>query len=386
MAADAIRGIHGFQDWIVTQALPFWGESGFDSQRGAFHERLSFSGQPVDVPRRAMVQARQVYVFAHAAERNWFPRGAEIANDALASLVRDYADQSAGETAFAFSVDTRGQIVEPARDAYTHAFILLALAWVYRLNGDRMVLRLAAETTAFIDRALTDPIHGGLFSTSWRTDPAKCQNPVMHLLEAYLFLAEVAPGQGYEERATSLVALFERRLFDPVHGVLAETFLEDWSSDGRSRVEPGHLFEWSWLLDWHGRVTGLPSSQADRLRATAISTGFAPSGLIWDEIDAAGSVLRRTHRLWPHCEALKSLAIRDEKGEKTGMTLHNICTVLLDRFVGRPFAAGWIDCVDEAGRPLSGDVPASSLYHLFLAAAELDRTAAMRRTLDGATA
>jgi mannose/cellobiose epimerase-like protein (N-acyl-D-glucosamine 2-epimerase family) len=42
-------------------------------------------------------------------------------------------------------------------------------------------------------------------------------------------------------------------------------------------------------------------------------------------------------------------------------------------FLSKPFNAGWIDRVDENGAPLTDFVPASSLYHIFLAVAEMHR-------------
>ena len=46
---------------------------------------------------------------------------------------------------------------------------------------------------------------------------------------------------------------------------------------------------------------------------------------------------------------------------------------LLDHFLDRPFAGGWVDHIDERRAPLVDYVPASSLYHLFFAAAESAR-------------
>jgi mannose/cellobiose epimerase-like protein (N-acyl-D-glucosamine 2-epimerase family) len=42
-------------------------------------------------------------------------------------------------------------------------------------------------------------------------------------------------------------------------------------------------------------------------------------------------------------------------------------------FLGRPVPGGWIDHVDANGAPIIDFMPASTLYHVFLAAAEADR-------------
>src|SRR4051812_3641058 len=49
-------------EWLAKCVLPLWLERGLDPQAGGFYEALSLDqGQPVIGPRRAMVQARQIY-------------------------------------------------------------------------------------------------------------------------------------------------------------------------------------------------------------------------------------------------------------------------------------------------------------------------------------
>ena len=63
-----------FLDWIRTDALPFWGSAGVDWERGGFHERLGLDGRPIEqVPKRVMVQGRQLYVYCHAGLLGWYP-------------------------------------------------------------------------------------------------------------------------------------------------------------------------------------------------------------------------------------------------------------------------------------------------------------------------
>jgi mannose-6-phosphate isomerase len=46
---------------------------------------------------------------------------------------------------------------------------------------------------------------------------------------------------------------------------------------------------------------------------------------------------------------------------------------LTDTFIGKQTRGGWIDHVDVTGAPLVNMLPASTLYHLFGAAAEAAR-------------
>ena len=68
-----------FKRWMVRDALPLWGGIGFDAGTAMFEERLGFDAVPDRAaPRRLMVQARQVSVFATATRLGWFA-GRELA-------------------------------------------------------------------------------------------------------------------------------------------------------------------------------------------------------------------------------------------------------------------------------------------------------------------
>ncbi|WP_091680450.1 AGE family epimerase/isomerase [Methylocapsa palsarum] len=363
--------------WLTAKALPLWSTEGFDHERGCFEERLTRGGQPVlGTPRRAMVQARQIYVFSHAAHLGWFPKGLQIAETAMESLQRDFRDGAEG---FAFSVDADGKTVSLARDAYTHAFVLFAIAWLYRVNGDARLLQTADETTRFIETSLVDPVYGGVFDEFPVKDRNKRQNPHMHLLEAFLALEESAPGRGYIDRARSLVEIFKVRLFSPDAGVLLEYFAEDWGAHpdtAKSCVwEPGHQYEWAWLLREYEKLTGEDLQfWIERLYLSARAYGSAESLLLFDEVATDMTVLKRSNRIWPHTEAAKAAvalySAGDRKAPEFGAAM---ISSLMEHFLDRPFEGGWIDHLDHRGHPLVDYVPASSLYHLFLAATEMNR-------------
>jgi len=372
--------LQAYQAWIADRALPTWSTRGFDAAAGRFRERLDATGAPVDVPHRAMVQARQIYVFAHAHQLGWFDEGGRLAEQAMASLRRDFAEASAGEASFAFSIEPRGRtVVSAARDAYAHAFVLFAIAWLYRVNGDASLLRLADQTNAFIKARLVDARHGGVFDAPPVAAREKRQNPLMHLLEAYLALERAAPGRGFLEDAGGLIDLFKTRLFRAEPGVLLEYFAEDWSPPADSAMagvfEPGHHFEWVWLLREYQLLSGDPMRPwSDRLYEVARAHGVAADGLVYDELATNLTVRKRSHRVWPHTEGIKAAAARHADGDAGALPFaESMARGLLQHFLDRPFAGGWVDHVDEAHAPLVGYVPASSLYHLFFAAAEAAR-------------
>ena len=367
-----------YRDWVFTKAVPTWQRIGFDPTRAMFHERLDGEGRPLAVPHRAMVQARQIYVFSHAAMLGLAPGAIDQAMAAMASLRARFGREGEDGLSFIYSIDpATDAVVSEARDAYTHAFILFTCAYLYRASGAADLLALADDVIRFVDGRLIDPVVGGVID-SLPSSPAapKRQNPQMHLLEAYLALEQAAPGRGYLDRALALVTLFQDRLLDRTRGVLPEHFAADWTPhadpDTGSFFEPGHHYEWIWLLEQAQLLSGRDlATERSALFATASRHGHAATRHIFDEVTASGAVRTPSHRLWPHTEAIKAAATMRRAGQPGARDLADrSAAVLLDTFVDRPFAGGWIDHVDAAFQPRVDYVPASSLYHLFLAAAE----------------
>jgi mannose/cellobiose epimerase-like protein (N-acyl-D-glucosamine 2-epimerase family) len=203
------------------------------------------------------------------------------------------------------------------------------------------------------------------------------QNPQMHWYEAMLALLEAGvPGAG--ARATRHRALFEARLYHAATGTLGEYFTDDWAPapglEG-TILEPGHQAEWVWLLRRHEALASLPRSPiADSLLAEATRWTVAESGLLVDEVLRGGGVHRGTCRTWLQTELAKAWLSEVEIGAAEAAEQARRALAGLDRyFLRRPIAAGWVDRVDEQGRPLPGPVPASTLYHIFLAVVEAER-------------
>ncbi|WP_242097987.1 AGE family epimerase/isomerase [Sphingomonas sp. CROZ-RG-20F-R02-07] len=369
-----------FVNWNRDVALPVWATRGFDPAASRFVERLDRSGRPLSVPHRAMVQARQIYVYAHAAELGWYAPGATLADAAMTALRRDFCDEAGDMASIAFSIDPHtGRRISEVRDSYTHAFILFAIAYLYRLTRDPALIGLAERIATFVMRDMVDPHHGGVVDAVPAASTAKRQNPQMHLLEAYLALEEAVPGGGWLEQADILVALFYDRLTIADQGVLLEHFTHDWRTHPdptmRGVFEPGHHYEWAWLLDRHQRLSGHDHTQwRAMLHGKAAQYGHAPSGLIYDEVNADGQVAKRSHRLWPHTEAIKAAAVRHRDGDGEAFEdARRMAALLSAHFLDTPFAGGWTDQISPTGEPLVDYVPASSFYHLFLAATEADQ-------------
>jgi len=200
----------------------------------------------------------------------------------------------------------------------------------------------------------------------------------MHLFEGLLTLWTSSKDRQYLVRAEALFELFASRFFLPGPGVLCEYFDDDLKPvagiAGRI-VEPGHHYEWVWLLRWFQRESGRPvDAYVDRLYAHADKHGYDKAGLIVDEVLIDGSHHLLSHRIWPVTEALKANIVEAAAGrERAAARALALANLLLERFLTREPAGGWIDRLDEQGRSATDFMPASTLYHVMCAIDELDR-------------
>ena len=106
-------------------------------QAGGFVDRLDADGRADrSAPRRVFVQARQIYCYAKAAQMGWYPDGRAIALKGLEHLLAK-AKAPDGKPGFVHTLTPDGSVLDPLRDSYDHAFVLLALATVYGLEPRR---------------------------------------------------------------------------------------------------------------------------------------------------------------------------------------------------------------------------------------------------------
>lgn len=362
-----------YVDNVRSRILPFWLDCGFDRGRGAFVERLDFGGRELsDVPRRAMVQARQVFVFAQAARVLHLAHAGERAEEAMENLLTRYLDGGDPSRGFAFSADSEGRQLSPVRDSYTHAFILFALAAVFRLTGSQRYLNVAERIQYFLERFLFDSVDGGLLDCVPSQDRRKRQNPLMHLLEAYLALHE-ADGSGFWlEKATSIVELFSTKLISTKYGALPERFDPNWTVPEDSTMvvfEPGHHFEWVWLLGWFDAIArDNHSALANMLWRTACDNGLSKTRFCFDEVQLDGQPAKPSTRLWPHTEGIKAANYRAAAGDESAIAIAvDMYQSLRHGFLDQPFPGGWIDHRDSNGAAIVDYIPASSLYHIYCA-------------------
>ena len=357
----------------IEHSLPLWSREGWDSSRGGFVEQLDIEGKADDVaPRRVRVQARQIYCFAVAAQMGWYPAGRDIAIKGLDYLLAK-ASSPDGRPGFVHMLDPDGSAIDSARDTYDHAFVLLALAAVYRLTEDAQVHHEIVSLVSFLDSSLRSP-HGGFVEGVPATLPRR-QNPQMHLFEAMIATFDATRDPVYQSRAGDLFGLFIANLYDQRRQLLGEYFEDDWSSIEPVCVEPGHQAEWVWLLKGFERITGCPTGRHRAgLLASALRYRDDATGCLFDEGSADGSIRRFTRRLWPQTEIAKAWIAQAEAGERGAADQAREALGRMYRhYLRHPVPGGWYDQFDRDNRSLVASIPASSFYHVLCAVAEAER-------------
>ncbi len=351
--------------WLADHAWPLWLEHGVDWKRRAFHEHLDGGSLQCAAPfRRLRVAARQTYVFSIAAQ-NGVPQAAEAAVLGL-EFLRGPARLVDGGYAWRFDLDNRP--IDETRDLYDHAFVLLAFAAAAGVVGADAV---RADARALADLIATQFAHplGGCCEGVPAGGEQRRQNPHMHLLEALLAAAGAFGDEHYFDGARDLAALFATRFFQVREGALPEYFddaLTPVRNAGRFATEPGHHYEWIWLIQWYKTVAaavGAPDgpdldSAAPSLFAFAEQHGVsAANGLVVNGVWSDGMVANGGFRLWPQTERLKAVARLRPEGLPAALAA-------LTRHLAGVRPGLWIERMDARGEALAEPAPATSLYHL----------------------
>ncbi len=336
------------RSWLYDEILPWWTANAWDSEYGGFHEAFDADLKPITSEgKRCFVQARQVAVFAALKKP-------ELAQAGFEWMREHYLDDGWG-LLWRHRVERNGALLPGSLNMYDQVFALLAMAAV---GEEKMALKAAKSKGAVLRE--------------------RSQNPYMHCVEACLAWFERTGEETWRTPALAILELCRERFV--VDGFLREHFTDDWQPDPEPGhiVEPGHMFEWVWLIHEYTRLTGdyafEPMIRGDLYHNAHAGMrtdrqhllGAVPYRIgVHDSVRCeAGEILDDRYRLWPQCEALKAHAARWTRygGEDARTRMENSLSLILRNFRNGP---AWHEWLSPAGVPADdGRVPASSLYHL----------------------
>lgn len=368
---------------FATDFVPAWIDLARDREYGGVVQRLDFDGHAVvGEMKSTLAHARTVFslshLYLHTGDASLL-RAARDINDFMMAHLRS------SEGGYRYAVECDGRASAAPADnlcrAYDQSFALLALVTLGKADPSAVDAQTISQLWEFIE-TLTEPETGALFEDDEmaRQGPQlgglRAQNPQMHMLEALLQAFELIGNRTWLERADRYVALAEKFFIDPATGAVREFVSGDLSPlaslVGRRR-EPGHQYEWAWLLLRYRELGGNRDvkEQAARMSAFADRSGIRSDrgpmqGAPYNALDAEGRPTETSHLLWPLTELGKLACMRHMQGQPgAGERAQDMERLIFSRF----FAAEkitWVNQLDGSGAVLSSNALSRLIYHVLL--------------------
>jgi mannose-6-phosphate isomerase len=367
------------QNWLRQDVFPLWIKNGIDKSNGGFIEALTYEAQPLDVPRRALVQSRQIYSFVTGAKMNSCdPQvGHQIVNNAMKFFSSSYLQK---DGSCLHAVTPQGLPHNKDLDLYSQAFAMFALANGYEVSKDQ---KLKTEALNLLKYLKSDRRAVGGGYTEIKAGKVMFQsNPHMHLFEAALAWMMVDSSPEWKELATELFDLCKTKFVDKTTGALCEHFKEGWipeTTDGKFVFEPGHHYEWSWLMACYQELTGVDcKALRHSLYAVADKHGINQAKhLAIDEVWSDFTAKKKSSRFWPQTERIKAavklgLDMPAEQQASFAKSADEAMQALFG-FLEMPIQGLWQDTLLENGEFTKQDPKASSLYHIINAMYEYSK-------------
>ncbi|PNG30502.1 N-acylglucosamine 2-epimerase [Pseudomonas protegens] len=339
--------------------VPLWQGPGWNPQLALPYEALDAEQRPLPPQRyRAMACARQLYLFSQLIGDAAAPFAQERAAALFRSLQRHFHDAEHG--GWFYSIDADGAPLDRRKDLYTHAFILFACAHYWAKVREPLVesvLNAALEVVA-LRFARGDGLYEASLAEDWSVlGSGPLQNPLMHLAEAFLAILAVREDAAVQTALLELCQAMQQQFIDPQHGVMLEKPLgavDNW-------FEPGHQFEWFFLLDSSPLLRSNPlHASLSRAFAFAEQLGVDPqSGAVCAMLDLqpGAPIKDATQRIWAQAEYLRALTLRADSQAPLLRQLKALHAHFLH-------TGGWNECLDASGAVSRRDMPSTTPYHL----------------------
>jgi mannobiose 2-epimerase len=386
---------------LTGNILPFWLEKVVDATNGGFVGALTNELEVHnEEPRASVVCARILWTFAAAYRRYHRPTYLRLAATAYEYLTGPFWDGAHGGVYW--RVDAAGAPVEPRKHSYAQAFAIYGLAEYHRATGDAQALLRAQELFALLERHAHDDVYGGYIEgcgPAWepladmRLSPKepnsrKSMNTLLHVLEAYTTLLQVADDARVRVRLGELIDLFLDKVLTPpaqapsaltpstsppgvddlplleTLGVLTGPrfllYFDDAFNPLPDHISYGHDIEGAWLLVEAANVLG-DEQRLARTRAAAVAIaeavlahGLAEDGSVVYARHLDGTVDATKH-WWAQAEGIVGFVNAWQIGgdDRFYAAAQRIWGVIQTQFVDKVHGE-WFKVLDAAGRPIPG--------------------------------
>lgn len=358
-AIDTERECRGLVDFARASASP-----------GLGFRWLGEDGAPVsDAAVHTWITTRMTHVFALAHLTGHAGAG-ELAEGGVAALAGGpLRDREHGGWSGAVALD--GTVVEPRKEAYAHAFVVLAAssATAAGIPGGEALLEEALEVVVrhFLDA--DGRVVDSLDATLTETEPYRGANSSMHMVEALLAAGDATGDPAWHQRALGIAEHLIHQVARPRGYLLPEHFTPAWEPVPDYNADhpddpfrpfgctPGHMLEWSRLLlhteaalaDPPGWLLEDAVALFDRAMEVGWAADGAPGIVYTVDWDASPVVRLRMH--WVIAEAL---AAAEVLRRRTGAQQYADWLAVLGDYTGEHLidrAGSWRHELDEHNRP-----------------------------------
>lgn len=371
--SEVRSSLAGLKEWAAEVAYPLWWSKGADHEKGGFHEKLAMDGNPVVLPKRARVQPRQIYSFAQGGTLGWKGDVKQAVRHGVDFYLAHYFKPD-GLVRTLVAPD--GAPLDETSAFYDQSFALFGLHSAHQALGVSQIDRARKLLARWVETHKHPVI--GFEEAVPRVEPL-CSNPHMHLFEASLAWADTDPEGPWRAQADEIAKLALTYFIDPRSGVLREFFDGNWQpmAGERGRLfEPGHQFEWAWLLLRWGGLSGEKKATDAALRLIEIAETFGTDdrGVAFNSLFDDFTPHDKRARLWPQTERLKAHCLAAEvTGKKEHWDKAVEAARGLEKYFATPVAGLWRDMLTPEGSFIEEPAPASSFYHIICAIVEFDR-------------
>lgn len=370
-------GIQHYQNWMKNEVWPLWLAKGVDWDKKAFFEYLD----PVTLTcnenfRRLRVAARQIISFSKAHELE-VPRSEEAVFIGL-DFLENVAELKNGGYARTFDLDNKP--IDTSLDLYDLAFVLLAFSAASKVAGTEVMHTKSKQLLTFLIENFKHTSVG--YIEGIPLSIPRRQNPHMHLFEALLESYEAFKDPIYLQLAYEILDLFLGKFLSVNKNCIAEFFDDELivkKNNGNFIVEPGHTFEWIWLLNKFEKITAKGIKLDDTTMTpygSELNQTLRPiylalfefvdihavnsyTGLVYDELKNSGQVSSFSSRIWPQTERIRAELLCRSNDDKKFQALNSF-----QIFTNELPKGLWHEQVDNNGKLIYPVARASTLYHL----------------------
>ncbi|MBY0065080.1 MULTISPECIES: AGE family epimerase/isomerase [Priestia] len=330
-SSTAFREPHTLKQHIF-DTLHFYYPACIDKKNGGYIHEYYDDGTVNNTHSKHLVStARFIYIFSVGALLDGSDWCKEAAQHGIHFLQNNHYDREHG--GYFFEIADDGEVKDDSKQAYGHAFALLASSIAYQA-GISEAKETIEQVYDVMEKYFWEDAHGFYrdeWDASWSAASFyRGQNANMHMCEAMLSAFEATRDKKYLDRAYTLAKGVTQQLAERSGGMIWEHYDTDWQPDwdynkNNTKDEfrpygfiPGHQFEWSKLLLWldRHRSENWMTERAKYLFDKGWNRGWdAKYGGIYFALSPQEEVIDPDKNYWVMAEAISAASLL---GVKTG--------------------------------------------------------------------